>query len=477
MSGPDGARRRVVVLGGGVGGLAAGYFIGRTGKFDVTVLEAAPVIGGLCASFRHDGFVLDHGAHKMYSVIPGVLDELRALMGDRIITVRKKNRILLRHGLLDYPVRLLNLGRVLGPAALVRMAVGYALALVSGPFRRGPERSYEDYIIRRFGRPVYDAVFRPLAEKVWGDPASLHPDMARTRLPASSGLDVLLRMLHLRPEAAETNAESFYYPRRGFGDFPAALREHIEGAGGRVRTGAAVEALEMDGARIAAVCARIDGQVARIPCDLVVSSVPLPILGRLVFGDRDPGFTEAASGLQFRHLILVYVIVRRPLVLEDQWIFVPEREYLFSRVFEQKQMNPELGPPDMTALCCDLTAREDDPAWKATDEELGALCVDGLVRAGLIRRDEVVETFVKRQRNFYPRYDLRYAEKMQLVSDKLRRTPNLLTTGRIGMYNYNNSDHCADMGRFIADGLARGDDPPSIWAALEERVRGYRIVD
>jgi hypothetical protein len=45
------------------------------------------------------------------------------------------------------------------------------------------------------------------------------------------------------------------------------------------------------------------------------------------------------------------------------------------------------------------------------------------------------------------------------------------------MYNYNNSDHCADMGRFIAEHLAAGDAPPQIWRELEQRVASYKIVD
>ena len=48
--------------------------------------------------------------------------------------------------------------------------------------------------------------------------------------------------------------------------------------------------------------------------------------------------------LCIRHLILVYVFANRPLILDDQWLFFPERDYLFSRIFEQKQMNTELRP-------------------------------------------------------------------------------------------------------------------------------------
>ena len=44
------------------------------------------------------------------------------------------------------------------------------------------------------------------------------------------------------------------------------------------------------------------------------------------------------------------------------------------------------------------------------------------------------------------------------------------------MYNDNNSDHFADMGRFIAENLVAGKVPKEIWDALEERVKDYRIV-
>lgn len=469
--------RNVVVLGGGIAGLAAAYFLTRTGRFDVTVLEQAPHVGGLCASFKRNGFVLDHGPHKMYSVIPGILDELRSLMGDRLVAVRKTHLIFLRGGYLAYPVRLGDLARRLGPFELARAGLGFAAAAAARVLDRRADRSYEDYVVRRFGRRLYDMVFAPLAEKVWGDPASLHADMARTRLPASNTIDLLLRTVKLRPEVATTNAEIFYYPRGGFGELPETMRERIEAAGGRVITSAAVQGIERADGRITAVRAATAEGPVRLPADTVVSSLPLPILGRLALTAPDAAFQQAVDGLQFRHLVLVYVEVRRPMALPAQWVFVPEREYVFSRVSEQKQLSPDVAPPDRTVVCCDLQPSEDEWRWTASDEEIAAACVNDLHRTGLVDRRDVIGTFVKRQRNFYPRYDLNYADRMQLVSDTLRRTPGLLTTGRIGMYNYNNSDHCADMGRFIAEGLDRGESTPEIWMALEERVRSYRIID
>lgn len=470
-------KEKIVILGAGVGGLAAGYFLARTGKYHVTVLEKESVIGGLCASFERDGFVLDYGAHKLYSVIPGILDEITSLMGDRLIKLPKKNRLYIDGHFVDYPLKLGNLAKVLGPLRFFKLGFGYGVEVIKGIFNKRAPRSYEEYIIRRFGKPTYELVFESLADKVWGDPATLHPEMARTRLPASGGAELILKLLGLRKESADTNAEFFYYPRAGFGDWPQAMAESIQAHGGQMLTSVDVKSLTLQHGQVAQVQAQISGDVRTFDCDTLVSSLPLPLLGRMIFGDTDAEFNQAVTGLQFRHLVLVYVNVNKPLVFKDQWIFFPQRNVVFSRLFEQKQMNPELGPADKTMITADFTAAEGSELWAASDEELSRRVVDGLVENGFVDRADVLSSFVIRKRNFYPRYDLEYARRMKLVSDKLRQVPNLLTTGRIGMYNYNNSDHCADMGRFIAEHLAAGEPAPEIWRALEQRVADYKIVD
>lgn len=470
-------KQKIVILGAGVGGLAAGYFLARTGKYEVTVLEKEAVIGGLCASFEHDGFVLDYGAHKLYSVIPGILDEINALMGPRLLRLPKKNRLFIDSHLLDYPLRLTNLATSMGFTRFFGLGLGYGLQLIKSAFDRRAPHTYEEFIVGRFGRPTYELVFKPLAEKVWGDPSSLHPEMARTRLPASGGMEVALKLLGLKKESAETNAEFFYYPRAGFGDWPKALAEAIHAYGGSVLTETNVKSFELGDGRVRSVRTEIHGQPQQFDCDYLVSSVPLPLLGKLIFGSGDAELNLALQGLQFRHLILVYIFLNRPWVLEDQWIFFPQQNVVFSRLFEQKQMNPELGPPGRTVLTADFTASEGSKLWNTPDNDLAQRVIDGLVQTDFVTPDEVQHTLVLRRKNFYPRYDLEYAEKMQLISNKLRRIPNLLTTGRIGMYNYNNSDHCADMGRFIAEHLAAGSPPTQIWIDLERRVADYKIID
>src|SRR6185503_9018213 len=122
------ARGPVVVLGGGVAGLAVAHYLARDG-WPVTVVERSAALGGLCGSFQSHGFTLDHGPHKLYSVVPGILDEIRGLLGAGLIEHKKRNRIRLLGRYLDYPLSLGNLLPLLGPVRAARLGVGYAAAL------------------------------------------------------------------------------------------------------------------------------------------------------------------------------------------------------------------------------------------------------------------------------------------------------------------------------------------------------------
>jgi len=468
-------RGPVVILGGGVAGLAAARYLARDG-WPVTLLERAPALGGLCGTFRQGDFALDFGPHKLYSVVPGILDEIRALLGDRLIEHQKKNRIRLLGRYLDYPLRLGNLLPLLGPLRAAGLGLGYAGAMARGLVDRSEPRSYEDYILRRFGRGVYELVFEPLAAKVWGDPKLLSADLARARIPSGGAAELVLRLLKLKQTTEDQDAPFFYYPRGGFGVWPERLAEEARAQGATLLTSTAPVALTREGGRVRSVTVDTGSGRATLPCDTLVSSIPIHALAGLLH-PGDASVDEEARRLRLRDLALVYLVVKRDRLLTDHWIFFPERRYPFNRLFEQKAMDPEMGPPGRSALCCDLTCDAGDATWNAPDEELVRRCFDALVQADLLGPDELETGFVRRFRSFYPMYSVDYKERLGAVYERLRVAENLVPTGRLGMFNYNNSDHCLDMGRFIAAGMKESLTPREIWTGLEERVRSYRIID
>jgi protoporphyrinogen oxidase len=471
----DSSGNHVVVLGGGIAGLAAGYYLSRAG-YGVTVVEKAPAVGGLCASFQSHGFTLDLGPHKLYSVIPGVLDEIRRIMGDGLIEHQKTSRIRLLDHYLDYPLRVGNLLRLLGPWRAAKLGIEYSSAITSALIGSRKPVSYEDYVLSRFGKGVYELVFEPMARKVWGDPKLISADLARIRLPSVRTMELFLRLFQIREASPEVEAPFFYYPKGGFGAFPDRLAEEIRAAGGRVLTNATPTLVEKDNESVS--CVRVESPLGleRFPCQFLVSSIPIHALA-LLLCPSDEALQAEARELRFRNLALVYIFLKQDRLIKDHWIYFPESRYPFNRLFEQKAMHEKLGPKGRTAVCFDITCDEADEAWSASDEQLSRRCLDALVEVGLTTPERFESGLVRRFRSFYPVYSLDYRERLNAVLGRLQATENLILTGRLGTFNYNNSDHCLDMGRFIADRLIGCKSASEIWTSLEERVRDYRIVD
>lgn len=76
---------KVVIVGGGISGLAAAYTLHKKG-IDAVVLEEKSVAGGRTVGDTQDGFVLDHGAlffMKCYGATYKLIDEL-GLTGDLV---------------------------------------------------------------------------------------------------------------------------------------------------------------------------------------------------------------------------------------------------------------------------------------------------------------------------------------------------------------------------------------------------------
>src|SRR5262249_13859028 len=96
-SGPIGrarSMRRVVVIGGGFAGLAAGVALAGRGVA-VTILEARPHLGGRAYSFRDDatGAVVDNGQHAMMGCYTETLAFLERIAAARKLVRQERLRV------------------------------------------------------------------------------------------------------------------------------------------------------------------------------------------------------------------------------------------------------------------------------------------------------------------------------------------------------------------------------------------------
>ncbi|HEX8068630.1 MAG TPA: protoporphyrinogen oxidase [Pyrinomonadaceae bacterium] len=188
---PTSARRRVVVIGGGVSGLAAAYQLckecaGRDAAPEVLLLEAGGRTGGTVRTLRRDDFILEGGPDSFISEKPEALALAKELgLEPRLIETNEAHRrsFIVRGGRLR-PVP--EGFQLLAPARFwpffttdifswpgkARMAL--ELLLPRRAANGTTDESLADFVRRRFGREALERMAQPMVGGIYtADPEQL----------------------------------------------------------------------------------------------------------------------------------------------------------------------------------------------------------------------------------------------------------------------------------------------------------------
>ena len=428
----------VVILGGGVAGLTMARELLRIGR-SVTLLERAPFYGGLARTFERDGFRFDIGGHRFHSNNPDVVNWVRDLVGSDLLEVGRSSRIYMGGRFVDYPIQFPGALTIFTPVQAARVGVSYLSTFLRPG---GEDVSFEDWVVRRFGRALYDVYFRPYTEKVWGIPCTeLSADWASARISIPNLWQTFAHAIRPPKNAPKTAIRRFYYPRDGFGTICDRLVDEIARMNGRLRSGVELTSVR-PGARDATVGFRAANGIEEVvSTSTVISTIPIEALFAALPEESRDSETARSFHLDYRGIVLLCLAIRRPQVTPDQWTYFPGPETIFGRSHEPKNWSPAMVPSGpVTSLALEIYASPGDSAWSSTDDDLIARSVDDLARVGLMKTSELIHGWVLRVPFAYPIYRIGYAERMKAVRAFLEAAPTLRLLGRTGSFTYMNSD-------------------------------------
>lgn len=475
---------RALILGGGVAGLAAAYQLAalRPG-WQVAVLEGQERLGGLAQAWQLPGFAADLGPHRIYTELPEIERLLPELIEPgRMLTVKRRSQLLLAGHFYEYPVRATELLRELGAVQMAGFAVSAAAGKVQGMLRT--PRNFEEAMTAAFGKHAYNLIVAPYARKVWKtEPEELHTDVARVRVSAGGIVQMIRKMM--APGAREkkpTALTQFGYIRGGVHHLVDSLARKCRESGVTLTTGAPVQSVRIESGRVNAVEIGAAAATRMEPGSCFISTLPLPDLAQLLLAgqprDADSeGARYAASELTYLGMILVGVIVRRAPVTPNSWIYFPEDRFVFNRAYEPRNFDPSMAPDGRSLLVFEVTARWNSSLWQSSDDDLRARVAREASAAGIFTHDEVEETFALRLTHTYPLYTVDYRDQVKKVCRYLKRFPNVISTGRQGLFNHNNMDHSMLMGLRAAEFAAQGGGSAHSWYDSLGQFDHFRIVD
>ncbi len=292
-----------MIVGGGISGLAAAWFLRQGGgeRVRVTVLEGGPRVGGKLHASEVAGVSVDEGAESMLARRPEGI-ELARMVGlgadlvdpgttQAAIYTRGALRPMPRGQVMGVPGDLTELARsgIISPGGLLRVPLDQVLpaTLVRS------DVSVASYIRARMGAEVVERLVEPLLGGVYAgraDMLSLEATMPRIATAARSERSLLGAVRDIVHETPKDAGPVFTSLRGGLGRLPEAV---AKASGADIRTGVTVRELRrtQEGWRL------VTGPVPRpeiVEADAVIVAVPATPASRLLMDAVPKAATELA---------------------------------------------------------------------------------------------------------------------------------------------------------------------------------------
>ena len=452
-------KQRVVILGAGPAGITAAWRLSELG-YPVTVLERDDAVGGMARTINVGKYAVDFGPHTFHvretDESRRVLASIKRFFGDDPLILTRGTRVLLRGKEYVYPLEMLQVLKGVSPFLSARIVFDYLMATLKSTFAPAKkEDSFEEWGVRNLGRTLYDLCFGIYSERVWGLPTSQISSKQAQRVAKLNLKNIILRTLGINADPA-TYFTKYMYPRKGISLLYEGMAAEVRAAGNVIKLQAPAVRLEREGDRVTRVAYTESGQQKTIDCDILLSTLPLPSLVSMMSPALPAPVVAHAAKLKYRSLKLIYIALKRAQMTDYHWVYLLDEQFRVNRLSEQKNVSPDMVPPDSTVLCIELSLWKDEPLWQASDEEVFQLALRDLMKMGYgVTPEEVVEYHVTDIPTAYPVYELNFEEHLVPVLDGVHEVSNLLTLGRHGLFLNNSMDDNVLLGMQIADHINR----------------------
>lgn len=445
---------RVVVIGGGLSGLAVAHRLRELAKdarrpLEVVVLEAKDRLGGVIWTDHRDGFTLEGGPDSFITNKPWALDLCRRLnLDDQIIETDPSHRrsFVIHKGrptpvpegfALMAPNRLMPI--LASPILTIRGKLR-VLAEALIPRRRGDaDESLASFVRRRLGREALDRLVQPLVGGIYtGDPDNLsikatlphflemerqYGGLIRGSLRKRAGEKVRRG----EKEASGARYGMFVSLADGMGTLPRALAATLPPAS--LRTGAVVRRVSRTPGGRGWLVEPLNGPP--IEAKAVVATTEAHAAARMLDA-VDPTLALQLRAIPYASSIIVNIAYRRDQIqhpLDGFGLVAPaiETRSILAASFLNVKF-PQRAPVGTALLRVFIGGATQPELFDLGDAEILEIAtreLDNLLGV----QGEPILTRIDRHARSMPQYTLGHLDRVEAIRRQAARHPNLFLTG------------------------------------------------
>ncbi|MEU0698608.1 protoporphyrinogen oxidase [Streptomyces niveus] len=437
----SGPAPHVVVVGGGIAGLAAADRLLTAGA-RVTLLEATGRLGGKLRTGEIEGAPVDLGAESMLARRPEAVALARSVgLGERLqppattsasVWSRGELYAMPKGHVMGVPADASALGGLLSVEGAARIARERDLE----PVAVGDDVSVGEYVARRLGREVVDRLVEPLLGGVYAGDAyrismrAAVPQLFEALRTHDSMLDAVRA---IRSKAAEQPRDDAVFTGidGGVGRLPGAVADSVRARGGDIRTETPVLALTRTAHGWAV---RTDQEI--VAADGVVMANPAWSASALL-AQESPAASAELAAIEYASMALVTMAFRRAAITElpglpdGSGFLVPpvDGRTIKAATFSTRKWGwVDASAPDLFVLRTSIGRYGEEEQLQREDAELVEASLRDLGAAtGLAARP--VATEVTRWIGGLPQYPVGHPARVARIREAVAKLPALRLCG------------------------------------------------
>ncbi|MBM3250521.1 MAG: FAD-dependent oxidoreductase [Candidatus Omnitrophica bacterium] len=410
------AKKRIIILGGGLAGLSAAWHLQQR-KRECLLFEKEPEVGGLCRSKKIGEFTFDYDGHLLHFRRRYTFDLVRRLLGGNLTGHRRNAWIYTHKRYIRYPFQANLYGL---PADIVEECLlGFIRAAKNG---RARDENFLDWINHTFGEGIARHFMVPYNEKFWTVPPSeLNCEWLDGFIPVPSLQEVIEGTVKESRRQFGYNAH-FWYPKKGgIRQLPQAFCRSMK----NIYTGCKINAVDLKKKEVIT-------PAGREKYTHLISTLPLPELPGLVTGLPQEVISDLRR-LRWNSVFNLNLGVARSESSRRHWVYFPQKEISFFRVGFPHNFSASCAPEGASSLYAEVSYSRQRPLNK---KSITQRIRKDLVRTGLLSADDrIVAEDTNDIKYGYPIYDKNYLPSLGRIFDFLSRH-DILPCGRYGAWRY-----------------------------------------
>ena len=430
----------ILIIGAGLAGLSTAYHLG---KEEYEIYEKENEAGGLCRSFKKDGFTFDYTGHLLHLRNAYTKKLIEKLLPSKLKPHTRCASIYSKGVFTSYPFQANLYG--LPKEVIEECRMGFIEAKesrerlhnVNSGDKWNGKLSFKDWIIYTFGSGIAKHFMVPYNEKMWKTNLDeISSEWVDWSIPVPSLDEVTRGAQGLENPRMGYNAQFLYPEEGGIEVLPKALVTHVK----NIHCNKKLMQINLQEKK-----AWFDDN-SSIKYDRLVSSIPLPELLDII-RDLPVPIVTLRKGLKHVSVLNINLGIDANDISDQHWIYFPESEIIFYRLGFYSNFSSTIAPPKRTSIYAEVSYL---PNTSLNKQDILKDVFDGLKSCGFLKSEGkvIVENILDIPYAYVIHDDFRHENLPKIIS--YLNSQDIFSIGRYGNWQYASMEDTLLQGKEIA---------------------------